>query len=89
MVGCRYLLRQPDARLEADLGYLTPEGHFGVYSPDDPEHDPWSPDALPPGTRIRSDDGQTYEVVGRAKREIPDLYTGVLFVRPVDQALGV
>ena len=83
----RYLLRGPDVRLDPDLGYLTPEGIVGYYSPDDP-HDPSAPDATPRGTHIRSEDGDEYEIVGRAVRDIPDLTIGVLFVRVVSELPG-
>ena len=79
----RYLLRLPDARLDRTLKYLTPEGIVGYYSPDDP-HDPRDRRVLPVGTRIRSEEGEAYEVVGKASSNIPDLLIGVLFVRRVD-----
>ena len=83
MGAYRYLLRLPDGRLDPTLGYLTPEGIAGHYSPDDP-HNPRDRRVLAVGTRIRSEKGEAYEVVGKARRNIPDLVIGVLFVRPVD-----
>ena len=81
----RYLLRQPDVPLDRDLGYYTPAGIVGYFSPEDP-HDPRDAKALPVGLRIRSEDGEAYEIVGQAKRNIPDLVIGVLFVRAVDES---
>ena len=83
----RYLLRLPDATLDPTAGYLTPEGLVGYYSPDDP-HNPRDRRVLPVGTRIQSEKGEAYEVVGKASTNIPDLVIGVLFVRPVDATVG-
>ncbi len=80
----RYLLRQPDVPLDR-RGYDTPAGIVGYFSPEDP-HDPRDANALPVGLRIRSEDGEAYEIVGQAKRDIPDLVIGVLFVRAVDES---